>query len=52
LDEMNMKNTLIHSFLVASQVDESLVIYATWKVVHRPLDTMLHLFNLICDYKS
>jgi hypothetical protein len=34
------------------KIDENVVIYMTWKVVHKPLDITWYLFNLICDYKS
>jgi hypothetical protein len=37
---------------VASKIDENVVVFSTWKVVHMPLDTLWHLFNLICNYKS
>jgi hypothetical protein len=33
------------------KIDE-IVIYVTWNVVYKPLNTTQHLLNLICDYKS
>ncbi len=48
---MKMKNTFISSiFNDIPKIDENVVFFVTWKVVQGPLDTMWHLFNLICDY--
>jgi hypothetical protein len=53
LDENeNEKYIFIIHFYWHPKIDENVVVFAIWKVVHRPLDTMCHLFNLICDYKS
>jgi hypothetical protein len=37
---MKMKMNLYHPFLVASQIDENVVVFMTYKVVHRPMDIM------------
>jgi hypothetical protein len=31
---------LYQAFLVASKIDENVVVFSTWKVVHMPLDTL------------
>jgi hypothetical protein len=41
---------IIH-FYWHPEKDENVVVFVTWKVVHRPLDTMWHLFNFIYNYK-
>jgi len=46
LDENeNEKYTCIIHFLWHPKIDENVVVFAIWKVVHRPLDTTWHLFN-------
>ncbi len=52
LDEIeDEKYTYIIHFEWYPKINEIIVVFVTWKVVHKPLDTRWHLFNLICDYK-
>jgi hypothetical protein len=43
---------LYHPFFMSSQNRWNVVVFVTWKVVQRLLDTTWHLFKLICNYKS
>jgi hypothetical protein len=52
LDENeNEKYIYIIHFQCHPKIDAYVVVFVTWKVVQGPLDTIWHLFNLICDYK-
>ncbi len=42
---------IIH-FYQHPKINENVVVFATWKMIHMPLNTMSHLFNFICDYES
>jgi hypothetical protein len=44
----NEKYTYIIHFQWHPKIDENVIIFAIWKLVQGPLDTMWHLFNLIC----
>jgi len=51
LDENeNEKYLYIIHFYWHPKINENVIIFVIWKVVHRPLDTTWHLFNLIYNY--
>jgi hypothetical protein len=47
LDETeNEKYIYVIHFKWHFKIDENIFVFVTWKMVHRPLDTMWHLFNV------
>jgi hypothetical protein len=44
----NEKYIYIIHFYGHPKIDEKIIVFTIWKLVQRPLDTMGHLFNLIC----
>jgi hypothetical protein len=50
---MKMKSAFISSIFNGwAKKNENVVVFATYDVIHGPLNTKLHLIQLECDYRS